>query len=183
MTDTLLYSTPWLELRKLVDPEHGIDGYVYSREARCEGNIIAVLPFRIEGGKPEVLLRREVTPCWSDRPMISAITGGVEKDQTPLDCVVQELDEEAGYRVHSSEVAPLGVIFGTKSTDTVYHLFTVDLSLKTNHVPSGDGSYLESLGSCFWSSRVSSAMDPMVYACFIRMFACGILGQGLGRFY
>lgn len=183
MTVDIIASTPWLSLRVMRDPAAGVDGYVYSHEDRCDGSIVAVLPYRIEAGRPEVLLRREVTPAWSMYPAISAITGGVEKDDTPLSCVIRELEEEAGYEVGPNEVRSLGTCRGTKSTDTTYHLFTADLSFKRRAEARGDGSRLEALAECFWSNAPTSAVDPMVAACFVRLLATGRLGQDLGRFH
>jgi len=43
-----------------------LNGYVYSHETRCNGVIVAILPYRrTEKGRLQFLLRREITPCWS----------------------------------------------------------------------------------------------------------------------
>ena len=35
-----------VSLMKIVYPEKGINGYVYSHETRCDGNIISIVPYR-----------------------------------------------------------------------------------------------------------------------------------------
>jgi len=179
----VLCGNDWLSLCKMTDPERGVDGYVFSHETRCDGNIVSILPFRLEGGRREVLLREEVTPCWSDKAVIGSITGGVDAGDGPLETAVRELAEEAGYEVTPREMLPLGTTFGVKSSDTTYHLFAVDLTWKKKGVARGDGSALESQARCVWTRDVSRAVDPLVAASFIRLAGrYGYLGLNLGEF-
>lgn len=135
-----LKDNEWLSLKKMVDPENGVNGYVFSHETRCNDHIVSILPYRLVGDKMEFCLRKEVTPCWSMKQHISSITGGVE-DNDPLTTAIHEIDEEAGYKVSPNELVSLGTCFGTKSCDTIYHLYTVNLTNKERGIASGDGSY------------------------------------------
>jgi len=167
-----LCDNEWLSLLKLVDPDNHINGYVYSHESRCNGKIIAILPFRFEKGVMEFLLRHEVTPCWDRlRQVTSSITGGWEKIGE-VETARKELLEEAGYRVAPKELIPLGQCYASKSTDTRYTLYTIDL---TNHdqvgTGKGDGSKLEELAECFWAPDgiIKDVWDPLVSVMFVRI--------------
>jgi len=172
-----LFPNEWVELRELVLPEQGVKGYVYSHEKRCHGHIVAVLPYRMDsdGNLEEVMVRQEVTPCWGMKPVMSSITGGVEKDADgeldPLGTAALELREEGGLSVDLSELKSLGICRGTKSTDTVYHLYAADAADALEVEATGDGSRLESLVKCIWvkPERLKDAMDPLLAMLFVRL--------------
>ena len=161
-----LHENEWLSLKQVVDPENGVGGYVYSHETRCKGRIIAVLPYRFRAEGIEYLLRREITPCWGMDHNYSALTGGVE-ESGPLATAIAELNEEAGYHANPPEMISLGISFGTKSTDTIYHLYAVDVSSKTPGEAAGDGSKLDSEGTTEWFSDPDSP-DPIVAQMILR---------------
>ncbi|MEK6880696.1 MAG: NUDIX hydrolase, partial [Nanoarchaeota archaeon] len=120
-----LYDNKWLSLKEIIEPGE-IKGYIYSHETRSDGKIIAILPYRIDkNGKTEYLLRSEITPAWGEGDKISSITGGVEDDDH-LTTAQHELKEEGGYIVDKDELKYLGTSFGSKSSDTIYYLYTVD---------------------------------------------------------
>lgn len=162
----LLYDTNYLQLKELVDEERGINGYIYSHEIRCNGEIVAILPYRwknYDGSELEFLLRSEVTPCWGlDEHYISCITGGVENGD-PNGTAVLEMKEEAGYKISTKELEKWGTCFGTKSSDTIYHLYTVDLTGKKGFEAQGDGSELEAKAECIWKDDISDGVDPFLY--------------------
>lgn len=169
-TDEVLHSTEFLELRVIKKPADGIDGYVYSHEKRCDGKIIVTLPFRTVGSKTEYLLRNEVTPCWGLKSEISSITGGFEPEKGIEGTAVLEIEEEAGYEVAEKDLINLGTVRGTKSSDTVYHLFAVDLTdVKKTTEAKGDGSVLESKASCEWSESLNECQDPFAYVAYVRL--------------
>jgi len=165
-----LHDNEWLSLKKLVYPERHVDGYVYSHETRCNGKIISILPFRREEGIIQYLLRDEVTPCWEiEKSVVSSITGGYEKEKGVKGTVVLELKEEAGYTVKEDELISLGTCRGTKSTDSVYHLFSVDLTGKKQREAKGDGSVLEAKAKCFWSLDLGQCEDPFAFVSYYRL--------------
>jgi len=154
-----LYENTWVSLRKLILPENVTNHeYIFSHETRCDGKIVVVLPYRIVKNKYEFLLRSEVVPCWdTEHESICALTGGVDHGKSPGEMAVQELLEESGYHATMNQLLPLGQCRGTKSTDTVFIIFAVDLSDKEVLEPSSEA------GHCFWTSDISDAVDPMVY--------------------
>lgn len=172
----VLCENEWVSLRKLTDVDNHIHGYVYSHETRCKGKIIAILPFRFIGDgdarKLEVLLRREVTPCWDRlRQITSSITGGFENSETYT--AIHELWEEAGYKIAEADLIPLGYSFASKSSDTKYTLYSVDLSdVEKTGGAEGDGSELEKLAECYWADEdtIINTWDPQVSVMFLRLF-------------
>ena len=171
MKDELLMGNPWLELRRMKDPKRGIEGYVYSHEVRCEGIIVAIMPYYFMENQLRVMLRAEVTPCWDTViPQISSITGGYEPDKGDVvDTALFELKEEAGFEVEKPEMIPLGTCRGTKSTDTIYCLFGVHITSHKQGKAEGDGSVLEGKAYCYWTPKIDMAVDPLVYVLYRRL--------------
>lgn len=127
-----LYNNEWLQLKDK-------NGYIYSHEVRCNGSIVLVLPYRVMGDSCAFLVRDEVTPCWSDGPTRSAITGGVES-MDPGEDAVREVKEESGYSILRSQLEFLGKCRASKSSDTYYFLYAVDVGELTPEEAEGDGS-------------------------------------------
>lgn len=164
-----LKTTNYLSLYELKCPDKGIDGYVYSHENRCSGNIVAILPFCFERLDLKFLLRFELTPCWDmDHNQVSSITGGVESDN-PEDDAVKELKEEAGYDVDKEQLIDLGTCFNSKSSDTIIHLYSVNLTNCEKGDAEGDGSYLEDQAYCYWNNSIDHAVDPLVFILHYRL--------------
>ena len=163
-----LFSTPWLELKEASTENYK---YVFSHEVRCKGTIIAILPFREKEGKMEFLMRFENNPAWGTGISLTCITGGMENNDV-VKTAILEMKEEAGMDISRSELMDLGACRGTKSTDTVFQLYTVNLTGYDGvYFPKGDGSYLEKLASTQWmpERKILQADDPLVYVMFCRM--------------
>jgi len=163
----VLHETKWLSLLRLRNPALGVHGYVCTHANWTNGQAVAVLPWRINEGRVECLLRREITPCWGMEPELSAITGGMDvPDESPIECVVRELHEESGYRVHqhNRRWTYFGARSLSKSSTTVVHMFIVDLTDMEPGVASGDGSELENQAACEWHQNPADAVDVLVPA-------------------
>ena len=144
--DRVLYDNKWLQLMDK-------DGYIYSHEVRCAGSIVVVLPYRRIGKDAwEFLVRDEVTPCWRDTPTLSAITGGVENGE-PLEDAVRELKEEAGYSVAPDKFVFLGKCRASKSADTYYFIYAVDVAGLEPEEALGDGSKNDQAPSVWLSGK------------------------------
>jgi 8-oxo-dGTP pyrophosphatase MutT (NUDIX family) len=161
-----LYKNDWVSLRELSCSAQKIEGYSFIHEDRCDGKIISVLPYR---NKNEFLIRKEVTPCWSLSPEFSSITGGNEGNIK--ETVVLEMKEETGYDVSESELIELGTCYGTKSSDTIYYLFSIDLTGKKQGKATTDGSSLEAMASCQWVNKdfLLTVKDPLVSTIYLRL--------------
>lgn len=164
--DTLI-DNPWLSLKILKYPEKHINGYVFSHETRCDGKIVCILPYKKnKDGKYQYLIRREVVPCWdASNDALCSITGGVEKNDIIYTSKL-ELLEEAGYDVTKDQIVVLGKSNGSKSSDTIYHYITVDLTDMKRIVAKGDGSKLEELANCEWVSSINESNYPMLYTAY-----------------
>jgi 8-oxo-dGTP pyrophosphatase MutT (NUDIX family) len=170
VTDVVLHANPWLSLREIRRPDLGINGYVYSHEARCRGRIVAVLPYSNTPRGRLYLVRSETTPCWGLQPHLSAITGGYEGGDIEDDAV-HELLEETGYAITRDDLIPLGVSYASKSSDTVYTLFSANLTGRVPGVAVGDGSRLEAEGSTRWlrAAELGAVRDPQVATMYLRL--------------
>ena len=178
MKTEILFDNKWVQLKQMVDKENGVDGYVFSHEKRCGGKIVSILPFKtINNVRTEFLIRHETTPCWGMDKKLSSVTGGVENDN-PKNTAVHEIKEECGYIVTESDLIDLGTIRGTKSIDTIYYLYGVDVTNKKKLAIKGDGSYLETQAHNEWyTSRIfygDKFSDPMLVNLFIRLSSKGI---------
>jgi 8-oxo-dGTP pyrophosphatase MutT (NUDIX family) len=160
----------WVELKEIKAPDQGIKGYVFSHEVRCNGHIVSILPFRRTRGQIEFLLRDEYTPCWGmEKSHCSSITGGLEEDSTVEETAKEEMLQEAGYDIELEQLINLGTCFGTKSSDTTYHLFAVDVSGMKRGEAVGDGSELETKSECYWDGGIDDGVDPMLYVSYFRL--------------
>ena len=181
MSVRVLCKTKWVSLMAMKTDMTGDNEYIYSHENRCDGKIVSILPYRYktrmgiisphEKYGIEYLLRKEVTPPWGKPPkqFISSITGGVENGDT-IGTAVHEIAEEAGYEVDRKDLKFLDISYGSKSSDTVYYLYTVDLSGKEKTLKAkGDGSILETMAECFWSDTIENAVDPLVYVSYYKI--------------
>lgn len=166
----VLQHNPWLSLHVVRKPDVGVNGYVYSHETRCQGRIVALLPFRDTPDGREYLLKSEMTPCWSFDQVLSSITGGYEGSDIEDDAV-REVLEETGYTITRDELIPLGESYASKSSDTVYSLFSVDLTGRQQGEATGDGSRVEAESLALWVpvGALRDIWDPQVAVMFLRL--------------
>jgi 8-oxo-dGTP pyrophosphatase MutT (NUDIX family) len=162
----VLFANPWLSLKR-------IGNYVYSSETRSNGKLVAVLIY--DSSKPgQYYGRFEDCPSHFDGMKLSALTGGVEKDD-PMSTAVHEIKEESGFTALESELDNLGTVRSSKSSDTVVYLYAWDAKDKTPETPQGDGSDGEVGAYCEWVSEKDYAWckDPLAATMILR-FKMGI---------
>jgi ADP-ribose pyrophosphatase YjhB (NUDIX family) len=167
-----LHENTWVSLKVIRKPEAGVNGYVYSHETRCAGRIVAVLPYRDTPSGREYLVKSEMTPCWGFDQVPSAITGGYEGGDIEDDAV-REMLEETGYEITRGELIPLGESFASKSADTVYSLFSVDLTGREAGEAIGDGTRVEAESAAVWTrfGQLAFMKDPQLHVMFLRLFS------------
>ncbi len=164
----ILHHNEWVSLRAINGDASPAGGpYVYSHETRCGGRIVAVLPYRRVSGTTQLqfLLREEIVPCWSPEPLLSAITGGWEGGDI-ADDAVRELHEETGYQVTVGDLVRLDTSHASKSSDTVYSLFAVDL------IDVERGEQLDDFGTAVWvddDDDLYEIQDPQVFVMLARL--------------
>jgi len=177
MEREVLYDNKWIQLCK-------IDDYVFSSEKRCLGHIVVVFPFipavykTNDKGEEETvvpfqyLARWEATPCHeNDAIKFASITGGVEHDDVEGTALL-ELKEEAGIIASKYELIKLGIVYPSKSQDTIVHLFGVDITGKEIGEATGDGSNHEKNAYCKMSDDIEQLIackDPLNLVMFLRL--------------
>lgn len=147
------------------------DSYTFSREVRCDGIIVSLLPFRITDNQLEYLARLEVCPAHGPELAQCSITGGVEAEETIEESALQELWEEAGYQVDPDDLINLGKVRPSKSADTIVYLFAVDVSEHPQSTPQGDGTPLEANASVEWVTYEQGIQieDPLFVTAVTRL--------------
>jgi len=151
MDDKILYEGKWLSILER-------DGwYHFSRQTTGEG-VVYVLIYHRDWLK-SILGRYEICPAHGDSvPTLTSISGQVEHGRDPADVAVAEVYEEAGYRITRDQLIDLGKVNLTKSTDTLGHLYAVDVSgLERGDAP-GDGLLGERKSYCNWVSEWDALM-------------------------
>lgn len=165
--DRVVYDGDFLQMRVRTFPDSPGE-YEYVHESRCDGDLVAVLPFEVEDGRASrFLLRVERCHGWGDYQAPCAFTGGVESDR-PVEDAVRELREESGYRVDESEMVDLGACRGTKATDSTYHLYAVDVTDLERGEPEPDGRD-EARGDITWTRDVTESEDPHLHTMWARL--------------
>jgi 8-oxo-dGTP pyrophosphatase MutT (NUDIX family) len=180
-TKKCLYSNPWVSLYEAADPERGVPGFVFSHETRCEGRIVAVLPYVVSGWQVRVLMHSENNPAWGWGPNLASVTGGQESDD-PAEDAAREVREETGYQVTKSHLVSLGTCRGTKSVDTVYSLFAVNLDGVMQGEVDAD-SVLEASEHPEWVSwdEAAASVDPLVSVMMLRAQSLVFVSMEEGR--
>jgi len=169
-----LKENSWLSLKELRAPEAGVAGYVFSHETRCQGRIVLVLPYRwnTEDQSLSYLVKSEVTPCWSMEPVRSGVTGGYEGEDI-ADDAVREMLEETGYSIQKEDLEYLGTCYASKSSDTVYTLYAVDVGDLFQAEALGDGTRLESESETIWVNlrELAAYQDAQLCTAALRLLA------------
>lgn len=164
----VLFRNKWVEVREKVT-EKG--SYTYSHSIWCNGEGVAILPFKIENGQLFILGRYEVCPCHSDEFELCSITGGMDKEgESPAFTAKRELLEEGGYNVPLHKFVYLGTVKPSKQSDTIQHLFVVDITGKEQGEIVGDGTFGEEGAYVKWitASELTNAEDPLLHTMFMR---------------
>jgi 8-oxo-dGTP pyrophosphatase MutT (NUDIX family) len=160
------------------------DGYAFSREVRCDGAIISILPFRVKNNGLEFLARLEVCPAHGPYRDHYSITGGLEPNETVQEAAQKELWEEAGYQVGTDELISLGQVRPSKSADTIANLFAVDVTGKPQSTPSGDGTRFEANASVEWVDYEQGVQikDPLFVTALARLLTQRKRNNGASRY-
>ena len=144
MIDKVIFETKWMKLRQTEK------GFIYSE--RKNKNSIAVLCYNKAG---KILIRHQpLVVDGGDTTLYPCpITGSFDvEDENPIDVVLRELQEEAGYAldIESGRLESLGsYIVGTQTNERCF-IYIADVSGLTPTIPVGDGGYHESISRNEW---------------------------------
>jgi 8-oxo-dGTP diphosphatase len=151
MTETVVFESPKAWVQVIETPRK----FYYLR--RKHRDSVGVFLVRKGAQGWEVLVRMQPLPVHNadldDELQLypCPITGGLDSaDESPDECAIREVLEEAGYGV--SELQDLGkYIVGTQTDETVY-LFWQDVTGVEPQAAAQDGSYFESISKNEWRS-------------------------------
>lgn len=162
--DTVLFKNKYLAV---IDR----NGYIFSREVRCDGEIVAIVPFRLVDEDLEFLARLEICPAHGPEAELCSITGGKDQNETVIATAQNELAEEVGYHVYPLELIALGPVRPSKSADTIVHLFAIDVTDKPQSKALGDGTIFEQGSSVKWLTYEQSleVADPLFVTAVVRL--------------
>lgn len=160
MEDKILYQDEIISVRETVKEN---SAYIYTHEEISGGIRILVLPFRKKRGGRQFLLRREFIPCWDSHTDVCGISSKVI-DENPEQTAANEVKKDAGYEVKVSELIQLGVVSASKSSDTTYYLYGVDLSKKD--IEQEKLEVKEDIS--FWGDEddIMDSIDAQLVACY-----------------
>lgn len=179
-----LFDNKWLSVLE----KHMDNGgrYVYSTAKWCNSQGVAILPFRMKLKlvgwnyyEPEFLGRYEICPAHSDLVELCSITGGMDKPyEDTITTAHRELIEEGGYDVPIENIVSLGTVRPSKSSDSLMHLFAVNLDEGAKEVTAvGDGTLGEEGSYCSWitEQQLVEAKDPLLHTMLLRATFAGLI--------
>jgi 8-oxo-dGTP pyrophosphatase MutT (NUDIX family) len=162
------WENEYVEMREIIHPEFP-SGYFYLHCHGTKGHTVAVIGFRRREGGLEFLIRKEISPAWGLHPMYCALQGGYEGGDI-RENAARELKEESGYTAHPDELIELGKGRASKSTDTLYHMFAVDLTGKPQGEEEGDGSHIEAISpGAEWVQDIDVCGHAVVHMMYLRL--------------
>lgn len=164
MRDKILYTVPFLSLVER-------DGWYYFAQIPGSAGGVVILLYRTDSQLP-ILGRYEICPAHSDGLALTAIAGGIEKGDTPLETAIKEAYEEAGYRLQSRELTDLGRCNLSTNQDTLVYLFAADVTELRRYDAPGDGTRGEEGSYCDWITPTQAVQSKSAFmsALILRLF-------------
>ncbi|WP_036436958.1 NUDIX domain-containing protein [Mycoplasma elephantis] len=142
-----IFESEWISVYKAED------GFIYAQ--RKSINSISALLFKKENNKRYFLIHYQPLPeveekKKSDDCFPSSVTGALEKNETPDECVVREVGEETGYKITKKNIVASSVsISSTQMNEKVFN-FLIDVTgIKQGEIKT-DGSYFELVSYNVW---------------------------------
>lgn len=130
---TLLYDGGWFQHQQT---DSGIEYLSENHDG------VTVLPFNRRTGKFLCLYER-VSATLNPKPVLTSLTGGMDKGEDPLFTALRELREEAGMVILSGQMISLGTVYTYKGCTKITHMFGADITEGFSVEAMGDGSDLE----------------------------------------
>lgn len=169
--DEILFQGNWLSIILR-------DGWYEFAQYNTSAGGVYILPYR--DGYPEkpILGRYEITPAHLDtKPTLTTITGGININRRPIDVAIEEMHEEAGYKVERNQLVSLGTVYLAKGADFVGHLYAIDITGLPRGEAPGDGSKGEEGAYCDWVSvkKMINCKEPVVSCLLLRAWILGLI--------
>jgi len=138
-SDEVLFENKWITVKQTNDE------YVYAVGALG----VAVLPYKMNNGSLEILLREESNPLHDD--FITVITGRVDDDEGFEETAIRELEEEAGIsNINEEDLMDVGDLILGKDRTLPDRIFLVNVTDGVFSEPKGDGTVDEENSKNFW---------------------------------
>jgi len=115
-----LTNTKYLNLKKIVDQENGVNGYYFAE--RLGINSVAFVCRDIKTG--QILLNNEFKPPIG-KYVLGSFGGSIDKDKSLVQIVKDEVSEEAGFEVEIENIKYLGMVFVSTQMNQFCNLFMV----------------------------------------------------------
>jgi hypothetical protein len=146
------YENKWLQF---IDVEDKLGCTMSGIRPAQEG--VAVLPYKINdsGNISEIGVHLEMNPLWGKGQHMTCITGGIEKNESPIGAAYRELLEESGLCRIDNRIDPVIIDLGegllSKCTMSTQYLFAIRIDKNfIQKEPSGDGTTNERLSKFSW---------------------------------
>lgn len=172
--DEVLYSGDYIKVLL----KDGWYEYVHDRT----GELVGILVFSRDGsGGIDRVLGRYEYDVQTGTKKLTSITGGVEPNQTPIECAVQELYEEAGFSIEPEELIDLGTMTLSKSDDSILYLYGFDCTSKEGsrrEESISDGTIGEEDAYCDWVGFLDCVdmQNPVNHVAILRIFQKELFG-------
>jgi len=136
----------FLNIKKVEDPDNNVQGYFFAE--RLGKDSVAFICY--DPNTHEFLLNKEYKPPIDDF-LLGAFGGSMDKDKKPEEIVIDEVKEEAGFRVSKRDVQYLGKAFVSTQMNQFCHLFLVFVD-KDNQEEREPENAVEAMASTEWVS-------------------------------
>ena len=133
-TTTTEYSNKFLKVKKVINPEKGVNGYLYAERLGTD----SVAFILIDRNKNSICVNHEYKPP-VDKFINTAFGGSLDKNRKDgkdfndylFDIIIAETKEEAGYIIDKENVSYMGKKFVSTQMNQFCYLFLVDVTGKT----------------------------------------------------
>lgn len=167
MPDKVLHQTTYLSLIER-------DGWYFFAQVPGSAGGVTILLYRLDDAK-SVLGRYEICPAHGDvTPALTAISGGIEAGETPLQTAIKETYEEAGYHLEGADFISLGACRLSTNQDTIIYLFAANVTGKPRVTAPGDGTRGEEGAYCDWvtPTQAIESKSAFLSALLLRLLVC-----------
>jgi len=100
-----LTNNKYLNIKEVVDPENNVNGFQFAERRGVDS--VAFICY--DGNSEQFLLNSEYKPPVS-KMVLGAFGGSFDKDKEPIDIVLDEVKEEAGFSLDKEQVKFVGKV-------------------------------------------------------------------------
>ena len=144
--ETVIFETPWIKVKRTSR------GFDYLQRKGTD----SVAVFLVRNNIPldwEVLVRFQPLCIDNSQDMQlypCPITGGMEPEETYIDCALRETLEESGYKINKKDIKVLTMYVVGTQTNEICTVFWADVTSLEPETATQDGSYFESISHNEW---------------------------------